>query len=108
MPWWLLQPDVDHTLLTEGLGPEDQRAVAARTADGSLAIVYLPDRREITVDLAQFAGQTSRRAGTTRQRGDFSRLPARPSRRRDGAGFSPEPQNSSGFDDWALVLESPA
>ena len=108
MPWWLLQPDVDHTLLTEGLGPEDQRAVAARTADGSLAIVYLPDRREITVDLAQFAGPDVAARWYDPAAGRFFTVAGAPFPATGRRGFSPEPQNSSGFDDWALVLESPA
>jgi hypothetical protein len=108
MPWWLLQPDVDHTLLTEGLGPEDQRAVAARTADGSLAIVYLPDRREITVDLAQFAGPDVAARWYDPAAGRFFTVAGAPFPATGRRGFSPVPQNSSGFDDWALVLESPA
>src|SRR5690606_11456881 len=56
LPWWLLEPDAEHTLLTGGFGPEDDQAVAAVAVDRSLAIVYLPDDREITVDLEELAG----------------------------------------------------
>ena len=106
MPWWLLQPDVDHTLLTEGLGTEDQRAVAARTADGSLAIVYLPERREITVDLAQLAGPDVAAHGTTRRRAisDRRRAPF-PATGRAGSGPRTQQLRST---IWALVRESPA
>ena len=56
VPWWLLEPDAEHTFLTDGLGSQDERAVAARVADGSLALIYLPRSRVITVDLRQLAG----------------------------------------------------
>jgi hypothetical protein len=55
LPWWLLEPDRNHTLLTDGLGSAFERAVAARAADRSFAVVYLPSRRDITVDLEQLA-----------------------------------------------------
>ena len=38
-PWWSLEPDTSHTLLTNGLGAEEERAAAARTADGSFALI---------------------------------------------------------------------
>ena len=60
VPWWLLEPDTDHMLLTDGLGAEDERGVAACTADGSSAILYLPSSREITIDLGRLAGRQVR------------------------------------------------
>ena len=108
LPWWLLQPDLDHTLLTDGPGPEDQRAVAARTADRSLAIAYLPDSREITVDLAQFAGPDVAARWYDPAEGRFFTVAGAPFPATGRRGFSPETNNSSGFYDWALVLESPA
>jgi hypothetical protein len=108
VPWWLLEPDSDHTLLTDGLGPEDERAAAARTADGSLAILYLPGSREVTVDLAQLAGPDVAARWYDPADGRFSAVGGAPFKASGPRRFDPEPHNSSGFDDWVLVLESPS
>jgi hypothetical protein len=105
-PWWHLEPDVDNTLLADGLGAEEERAVATRVADGSLALLYLPSAREITVDLGQLAGPSVAAQWYDPADARFytvsgSPFPATGSRR-----FHPSPvDNSSGFDDWVLVLE---
>jgi Putative collagen-binding domain of a collagenase len=54
--WWLLEPDMDNTFLTDGCGTGYNRAVAARAADRSLAIVYMPTGRVIKLDLRQLPG----------------------------------------------------
>jgi hypothetical protein len=103
--WWLLAPDIGHALLTGGLGPEDARAVAARACDRSFAIVYLPTSREITIQLGELAGpQVVARwydpADGRLRTVSGSPFPATGSRR-----LKPErASNSSGFDDWALIL----
>jgi hypothetical protein len=108
VPWWLLDPDLDHTLLTDGIGSEDGRAVAARTADGSLAIVYLPDSREITIDLGQLTGPDVAARWYDPAEGRFVTVAGAPFPATGPWRFSPEADNSAGFDDRALVLESPA
>jgi hypothetical protein len=64
--WWSLEPDAGHTLLTDGLGAEDERAAAARTFDGSFALIYLPSARDITLS---HNGTTPLSAGADPQRG---------------------------------------
>ncbi|PWT87108.1 MAG: hypothetical protein C5B58_00265, partial [Acidobacteria bacterium] len=51
--WYDLVPDQQHKFVTEGYGKPDDFdfAPAARTPDGKLAIVYIPDKRTITVDM---------------------------------------------------------
>lgn len=106
-PWWVLEPDADNVLLIDGLRTGFARAVAARAADRSFAILYLPSSREITVDLGQLAGPRIAAhwydpAGGKRSAVAGSPFPAVGSRQ-----FTPEPvDNSSGFDDWVLILES--
>jgi hypothetical protein len=107
-PWWLLEPDSDHTLLIDGLGPKAERAVAARITDGSLAIVYLPDSREITIDLGQLAGPDVAARWYDPAEGRSVKVAEAPFPAAGPRGFRPPPNNSSGFDDWVLVLESPA
>ena len=52
-PWWQLVPDLDRQFLTAGAGPwaTNDLATAALTSDRRLAMVYLPSRRNVTVDL---------------------------------------------------------
>jgi hypothetical protein len=109
LPWWRLEPDLDHSLLTGGRGPEDERAVAARTADGSLAIIYMPDCREVTVDLARLAGPEVTARWYDPANGQFTELSGSPFPAAGARRFRPTPRrNSSGFDDWLLILESPS
>ena len=106
VPWWLLEPDSDHRLLTDGIGAEDERAVAARTADGSLAIVYLPGSREVTIDLGELAGPRVAARWYDPADGRFSVVGGSPFPAAGPRRFDPEPNNGPGSDDWALVLES--
>jgi Protein of unknown function (DUF4038)/Putative collagen-binding domain of a collagenase len=107
MPWWELEPDIHHTLLTDGLGPEDERAVAARAADGSFAILYLPSSRAVTVDLARLAGPEVAARWYDPSDGKVSDLAGSPFPATGPRQFGPEAGgNASGFDDWLLILES--
>jgi hypothetical protein len=56
--WYNLVPDQSHQTLTAGYGSETgyDYAAAARTADGSTVIAYLPFRKQITVDMSQLSG----------------------------------------------------
>ena len=108
IPWWRLEPDTDHTLLTDGLGAEDARAVAASTADGALAIVYIPGRREITVDLARLAGPRVEARWYDPADGRFSAVAGSPFSANGPRRLSPETSNGGGFGDWVLVLEARA
>jgi hypothetical protein len=106
VPWWQLEPDVDHKLVIDGLGSEDERTVAARTADGSLAIVYTPERRAMTLDLARLAGPVVAARWYDPADGRFSPVGGSPFSARGSRIVNPEAANSSGFGDWVLVLES--
>jgi hypothetical protein len=66
-PWHLLVPDRQGGLLTAGGGDPDadDGAQAARAADGSFAMVFVPDRREVQVDLGQISGSSVRAYGST-------------------------------------------
>jgi hypothetical protein len=106
VPWWQLEPDLCQTLPTEGRGAEDERAVAARTPDGALAIVYMPARRAVMIDLAQLAGPEIAARWYDPADGRFSPVGGSPFPATGSRRFNPEPANSSGFADWVLVLES--
>jgi hypothetical protein len=56
--WNKLVPDLNHTLLTNGYGDLNSSSygAAAITRDGSSAIMYVPDNRELTVNLTLISG----------------------------------------------------
>ena len=58
LPWSELQPDLDHRLVSAGLGEARglDRMTAALTADGRLGAAYLPVRRPVEVQLAALSG----------------------------------------------------
>ena len=58
MPWADLVPDIDHRLVTSGLGEARglDRVTAALTTDGRVGVAYLPVQRAVTVDLGMCAG----------------------------------------------------
>jgi hypothetical protein len=58
--WADLAPDLDHSVLTGGLGEARglDRATAARSADRRLAVIYTPARRALEVRLGALGGPT--------------------------------------------------
>ncbi len=58
LPWAELAPDTELRVLTGGLGESRglDRAIAASTPDGRLAVIYTPARRPLEVRLAALAG----------------------------------------------------
>jgi len=99
-PWYHLEPDQGHRVVTGGLGEYTglDYLAAARTSDGGTVIAYLPTARTFTVDLTQIRGRTVRgwwfdpRTGEARLAGEYPATGAR--------DFSPP-----GDGDWVLVLD---
>jgi hypothetical protein len=54
--WWTLRPDMMGKLLTAGALDGTSRATAAAAADRSVALIYTPSPRTLTVDFSQLAG----------------------------------------------------
>jgi hypothetical protein len=61
-PWQALVPDLKREVVTGGLGEFNglDYLTAARTADGSTLMAYLPSAREITIDLSKLSGSRVR------------------------------------------------
>lgn len=111
MNWWDLVPDVDQPLVVDGRGTrmtsddfadvlDNDYVTAARTLDGSLAVVYVPTSRTITLDPDRVA------ASATAEWVDPAAVdrPRRPARiAADGSVSTPGP-NSDGDEDWLLVI----
>jgi hypothetical protein len=106
-PWWKLKPDITNAVVNDGLGPAEDRAVAASSIDRSFALVYLPSSRAITVDLGQLAGPQVAAHWYDPADGRFARVSGSPFPATGSRRLQPTPdRNSSGFDDWVLILES--
>jgi hypothetical protein len=98
--WYELVPDEKHEVVVKGLGEFRglDYLAAARTADGSTVIAYMPTSRAITVDMSKLSGSTARawwfdpRSGSANEAGSFSTHGLHE--------FSPP-----GPGDWVLVLD---
>lgn len=104
--WQQLVPDQNHALVTEGWGKfgEFSYASAARTPNGKLAIVYVPDKRTITIDLAKLSGPITVRWYDP-SNGKFQAVSGSPFAGAAPRAFSTPGHNADGDDDWVLLLE---
>ena len=109
LPWQQLVPDQNHAVVTDGYGAATSMVATARTADGKLSVSYIPstldETRELTVDLAQFAGPVTARWYNP-AKGGWTTITATPLPNRDSHTFQTPGDNGSGASDWLLVLES--
>ncbi len=110
--WYRLIPDQHHTVVTTGYGTftssgnlsDSDYATAARTPDGSLAMVYVPTLRTITVDMSKMSGRTLARWYDPTN-GRYTTISGSPFANRGMKEFTPPGNNGSGDGDWILVLE---
>jgi hypothetical protein len=106
--WWKLRPDLEHELVTsriDRVSPGDEGwASAARAADGSFAIVYLPAGRPVVVDLKRING-TVRATWFDPTNGSTQPAKGRQWREPSWAVFTPPEKNNDDDADFALVLE---
>lgn len=61
LPWHTLEPDLEGRVLTAGAGDGKDRATCTASADGHLAVIYVPSPRSLTVNLARFTGPVTAR-----------------------------------------------
>lgn len=104
--WWTLAPDQGDTFVTTGRGAigEDGYVSAARSADGTLAILFFPEKRAVDLDLARLGGPSK---ALWFDPTDGSTRPADAPAANGRSRFTPPGPNASGDSDWALVLERP-
>jgi uncharacterized protein DUF4038/collagenase-like protein with putative collagen-binding domain len=111
--WYNLVPDQSHTLVTAGYGTYASRgnvsdsdyATAAKTPDGTLAVVYTPVRHTLTIALTNFSSSVTARwydptANT------FTTISSSPFSNIGTHDFTTPGNNSAGDSDWVLVLEA--
>jgi Protein of unknown function (DUF4038)/Putative collagen-binding domain of a collagenase len=108
MPWWTLEPDTDNRLLRAGHQSDQSRAVAARSADRSIAVVYLPTIRNLTLDLRELAGPKVSMRWYDPANGQFTDVATSDfeSQEMQTVTISPRVNNSSGSGDWVLILKA--
>ena len=111
--WYALVPDTAHTLVTAGYGTysdnghvaDNDYLTAARTSDGTLAIIYTPIIRTFTVDMSKMSA-----AATTRwydpSSGAYVTVPGSPLPNAGARGFTPPENNADGDGGWVLVMET--
>jgi hypothetical protein len=60
-PWHLLVPDFDHKVITEGYGEwgSENYIITARSSNSVTMIAYLPEQRQVTVDMSQISGENA-------------------------------------------------
>jgi hypothetical protein len=100
-PWYLLIPDFDHKIMTDGYGQwgSPDYATTACTPDGTTIIAYLPVGRQITVDISKISGKKARcwwynpSDGTVLESGTFQTEGLRQ--------FNPPSEG-----DWVLVIDA--
>jgi hypothetical protein len=105
LPWWTLQPDLDGRLVADR-GEGDERVTAALSADGYLAVIYVPARQTIRVDLGRLKGQAMTASWFDPASGETSELPAPASPAEGTQEFSPPGRNADGDGDWILLLRA--
>jgi hypothetical protein len=114
LPWQDLVPDQTHTVVTEGFGgygtihtrvSQSDYCTAARTADGSVVIAYMPTARKITVNMLSLKAPASARwfDPTT---GTYATVPGGPFANSGTRQYAPPAKNGEGDSDWVLILNA--
>jgi hypothetical protein len=106
LPWWTLEPDQGGTLIAAGQGEANDRAVAARSADRSIALVYVPTVRSVSIHLRDLAGPSTMGWWYDPADGRYLPATASPVQTSGTHTFRPLASNSAGYGDWVLVLQT--
>jgi hypothetical protein len=105
--WWELVPDTDDALVTAGRGTrlapdtavdvlDSDYATAARTPDGTQAVVYVPTARTLSVDVGTLAAGT-RATWVDPASGERTEVPL-------ASTFTTPGPNAEGDGDWILLF----
>jgi hypothetical protein len=107
LPWHQLEPEPNHLIVTQGYGTDLAAILTARTPDKKLAITYVPsigaESRELTVDLAQFAGPVTVNWYNPTN-GRSTAISDAPLPNRDTRAFRTPGDNGTTTNDWLLIL----
>jgi uncharacterized protein DUF4038/collagenase-like protein with putative collagen-binding domain len=108
MPWWTLEPDIGNRLMKAGHQSGVSRAVAARSADRSIAVIYLPTIRSLTLDLRELAGPDVSMRWYDPANGQYTDIVASDleSQKTQTVTIRPRANNGSGSGDWVLIVKT--
>jgi len=111
--WWLMIPDTTSMIITAGRGTysnagdapinTNDYATCAYIAGVSLAMIYMPANRTMTVDMSQFSNTVTCRWFDPTD-GSYAADAASPHANSGTHDFSRAGANASGDHDWILVL----
>lgn len=113
MEWQNLVPDQDHTVITDGFGSygtvtthvsESDYATAARLADGSAVVVYIPTPRTVTVNMQSLSAPATARWFDP-SHGTYTLADARPLTNSGLRQFTTPGGNRGENSDWVLLIE---
>ncbi len=105
--WWKLAPEPAEELIPSGRGERGKldHVSAARAEDGTLAIVYIPQSRAVTVDLARLSAPIKAQWFDPTD-GSLKLVQAEAFSNKGHHEFMPPEKNASGESDWVLLLEA--
>jgi hypothetical protein len=104
--WWELGPDLRHELLVGPSGSGSAASVAARASTGSLAVVYTPGSRPLTINLGRLRGRQVMARWYDPVSGRFAPVAGSPFRAAGRRSFTSPATNAGGDGDFLLLLQS--
>ncbi len=111
LAWYNMVPDQNNTLVTAGFGTfsssglvsANNYVTAAMTLDGSLAMAYVPAAQTITVNMGKLGGPVTAQWFDPTS-GVYTNIAGSPFTNSGSMQFTPSPTNSTGDNDWVLLL----
>jgi hypothetical protein len=110
--WYRLVPDPAHDVVTSGFGSfgSNDYVTAARTPDGRLVMAYIPSTgtgsRSLTVAMGTLSSH-ARGLWYNPTSGTYTAVAGSPFANTGSRTFTTPGNNSTGTNDWVLVLEVP-
>jgi hypothetical protein len=109
LPWQRLAPDAEHRIVTDGMGSDAAAAMTAATADGRMAVTYVPSTgtgsRTLRVDLGRFAAPVALRWYNPCT-GAYSPAADGTLANSGSHDFATPGDNGSETNDWLLILDA--
>ena len=114
LPWQDLTPDQNHTILAAGFGKygtfdtrvsESDYVTGAALPDRTLAVIYMPTARTITINMEALRRSTRARWFDPTA-GEYHDVAGGPFANRGSHQFTPPEKNHDGDTDWVLVLDA--
>ena len=107
-PWQELVPDIENKLVVSGAGKDGNRITAARTANGKLALLYIPSMgiasRSFTLNLEEFPG-LMKASWLNPAKDENPRLHRTFLENKNNQEINTPGDNGAESSDWVLVLE---